>query len=249
MCALDLKNGAIAHVNLLIVHFFTNITNGSADHLDNYYERRQRDSERNIAKNIYKNMRIFMLAWVLWQYVAANEFPTSETICAVLYDDFENNPNLFFNILHEEKIPNLRPKIDDIRWTNIISDVQVTGGCTLFGYNKPDYESLLGTWEGDYKMGAREDNKISSIRCECQPTTTTTTTTTTTMHTTTVSTTTVPLTCRAQYYGNDDLNACSTPTCNVAQFTFIDSWKSQVRKQLRAGLSGTCSSPTTLSFF
>ena len=151
-------------------------------------------------------------------------FPTDNTICARVYDDFETKPDFFLEILHNTEISNLRRKqTDEFRWTNIISYLQVTGGCTLFGYNKPEFESLLGTWQDDYKMSPIEDNRLSSLRCICQPTTTTTTTTTTT-----IETTTVPLTCRAQYYGTDAHNTCPTPRCDVARLTLVDSWKSQV---------------------
>jgi len=150
-----------------------------------------------------------------------------DNVCALLYDDDQINQNKVLELVAGDELENLRSKVNGVRWTNKVSFVEVRAGCTLSGYNKPNYSSLLGTWTENHKMGTKEDNKISSVKCTCEEATGTDATDGTGGTSGTGGTGVTSDTCAANYYGKKGSD-CRSPQCDKAEFTLIDSWDSSV---------------------
>ena len=127
--------------------------------------------------------------------------------CAVIYDADQEDPTKFL-VVQEGNNSNMR-KVGGIKWSNKASFVNVQDGCELSGYNKPNFDQLMGVWDGSHVLsGRREDNKLTSYQCSC----------------------TINVDCGNDFYnGGATPDTCQNPQCDVAQHNIVDSWNSEVR--------------------
>ena len=60
-----------------------------------------------------------------------------------------------------EEIANMR-KVGKFRWSNRVSEIEVRDGCAVSGFNKPNFEQLVGVWVTDTKLGVSKGFKIKN---------------------------------------------------------------------------------------
>lgn len=143
--------------------------------------------------------------------------PGGET-CAIVYDNNsatkDEGPSITMGEGEIKDLKTFKRGSDGDNWYKAISYVEVMPHCSLKGYKRSKFISLLGTWTAGEDvlkhdlLKNHENNKAKSLKCSC-----------------------TPQTCEGKYVaglGKPMPDTCSMPSCSSVAVDTCDAWRKMV---------------------